>query len=145
MARPSSCTPEIVEAVCERLEAGDPLAQICRDEGMPAVRTFLDWAAKSEEIEGLYTRAREAQAEWLDAEVQRIASTAKDKDSAAAARVQIFALTWRAGKQAPKKYGDRVDLNVEHTFDLAGEIARRRQQVLEGNERLGLAPPEPDK
>lgn len=143
MPRKSNYTPEIAEAICARIEAGEPLATICRNNAMPGVRTVLEWAEKNEGFADQYRRAREAQAEWLDAEIQRIAGTATDKDSAAAARVQITALTWRASKQAPKKYGDRVDLNVDHSFDLAGELARRRQQVVEANERLGL--PEPQK
>jgi len=142
MGRPSIYSPELAEAICARLEAGEPLAAICRDDAMPGVRTVLRWA---DEIEGFgdeYTRARNAQAEHLDAEIDRIAATATDKDSAAAARVQIQALIWRASKQAPAKYGERVDLRVDHSFDLAAVIDRRRQQVFEGNERLGL--PEPD-
>lgn len=121
------------------------MAAICRGAGMPGVRTVLEWADNNEVFAAMYTRARDAQGEWLDAEIQRIAGTAKDKDSAAAARVQITALTWRASKMAPKRYGDRVDLNVEHSFDLASEMERRRQQVLEQNRKLGLPDPEPGK
>lgn len=98
---------------------------------MPAVRVFLRWADEKEEVATAYTWAREAQAEWLDAEVQRVAGTAKDKDSAAAARVQITALTWRASKQAPKRYGDRVDVNLDANIDLASLIDRGRQRVIE--------------
>lgn len=141
MAGVSSYSPALAEQICARIEAGEPLAAICRDDDMPGVRTVLCWADEIEEFAEEYTRARDAQGEHLDAEIDRIAKTAKDKDSAAAARVQITALCWRASKQAPKRYGDRVDLNVEHSFDLAAEVARRRQQVLEGNEKLGIAGP----
>jgi hypothetical protein len=142
MARSTTYTAEIAEAICQRIEAGEPLAAICRDPDMPGVRTVLDWADKNEEFAAMYGRARDAQGEHLDAEIDRIAKTAIDKDSAAAARVQITALQWRASKMAPKRYGDRVDLNVEHSFDLAAEIDRRRQQVLDGNRALGIAGPE---
>jgi hypothetical protein len=138
MARARTYTADIAEHICKRLEGGEPLAAICRDPTMPGVRTVLEWADTIEEFAGMYTRARDAQAEHLDAEIQRIAETAVDKDSAAAARVKITALTWRASKMAPKRYGDRVDLNVDHSFDLAGELGRRRQQVLDANEKLGL-------
>lgn len=130
-----------METICARLEAGEPLAQICRDADMPGVRTFLTWANEREDVATAYTLARDAQGEHLDAEVQRIAATAKDKDSAAAARVQIQALTWRASKQAPKKFGERVDLNVDHSFDLAATIEKGRQRVLDGNAQLGLPAP----
>lgn len=138
MPRPSTYTLELAERICARIEAGEPLAAICRDDEMPGVRTVLRWADEIEDFADNYTRARAAQGEHLDAEIDRIAKTAVDKDSAAAARVQITALCWRASKQAPKRYGDRVDLTVDHTFDLAAEITRRREQVLEGNRALGL-------
>ena len=108
---------------------------------MPGVRTFLRWADEIDEAGVAYTRAREAQAEWLDAEIHRVAKTAIDKDSAAAARVQITALTWRASKQAPKRYGDRLDVSVDATFNLGAIIDRGRQRVLEGRQGPQALPP----
>jgi hypothetical protein len=132
MARPSLYSPELAEAICARLEAGEPLARICRDNGMPGVRTVLQWADEKEDFQAEYSRAHRAQAEQLVARIHDIMETAVDKDSAAAARVQINGLIWIASKQAPKRYGDRLDLNVDHTFDLAAELTKRRQQVLDG-------------
>lgn len=43
MARPSVYTPEIVAEICNRLEQGTPLEEICRDEGMPSSRAVYDW------------------------------------------------------------------------------------------------------
>jgi hypothetical protein len=144
MGAPSLYTDDLAETICSRMEAGEPLAAICRDEAMPGVRTVLRWADENEAFADQYRRAQQAQAEHLDAKIDEIAATAVDKDSAAAARVQINALIWRASKQAPKRFGDRVDLTVDHTFDLAGELGRRRQQVLDGRTADGglLSPPE---
>jgi hypothetical protein len=138
MPKMSTYTPELAELICARIEAGEPLAAICRDADMPGVRTVLRWADENEGFATEYARARDAQGEHLDAEIDRIAATAKDKDSAAAARVQINALIWRASKQNPRRYGERVDLNVEHSFDLAAVLDQRRQRVIDGNERLGI-------
>lgn len=137
--------PAVVEAICERLARGEALAAICRGKGMPTTRTFLRWADEQEKVAEEYKRALEARSEWALAEHDRIRRTAKDKDSASAARVQLTALEWQMSKMAPKRYGDRVDLNVEHSFDLAAELGRRRQQVLDGNERLGLPRPSSEK
>lgn len=41
--RPSTYNEEIGEEICSRLEKGEPLASICRDEHMPAYRTVFDW------------------------------------------------------------------------------------------------------
>lgn len=142
MGRNSLYSSELAEAICARLEAGEPLASICRDKNMPGVRTVLRWADTNEDFADQYRRAREAQAEWLDAEVQRIAASAMDKDSSAAARVKITALIWRASKQSPKRYGDKIDLNVDHSFDLAEVLARGRQRVIDGKAEIdgGLLP-----
>lgn len=138
MARPSIYTPELVETICSRLEQGEALAVVCRDEMMPGLRTFLRWADEKEEVGTAYTLALRARAEFFEAEHSRIAETAKDKDSAAAARVQLAALEWRMSKLAPKRYGDRLDLNVDHSFDLSAVLDKGRQRVLEANARLGL-------
>lgn len=138
MARPSIITPEIVEEVCARLEKGEALAAVCREAEMPGLRTFLRWADEKEEVATAYTLALRARAEFFEAEHTRIASTAKDRDSAAAARVQLAALEWRMAKLAPQRYGDRLDLNVDHSFDLSAVLDKGRQRVLEANTARGL-------
>lgn len=138
MARPSTYSLEIVETICGRIAEGKSVAEVCRNEDLPALRTFLRWADEREDVAAEYRRALEARSEWQFAEHERIRQTAKDKDSASAARVQLTALEWQMSKMAPKRYGDRIDLTVDHTFDLAAELTRRRQQVLDGNEALGL-------
>ncbi len=138
MPRPSLYTPEIVEAICSLLEQGDALAEVCRQDAMPGLRTFLRWADEKEEVATAYTLALRARAEFFEAEHTRIANTAKDRDTAAAARVQLAALEWRMSKLAPQRYGDRLDLNVDHSFDLSAVLDKGRQRVLEANSRLGL-------
>ena len=141
MARPSNYTPEIVEAICARLERGDALAAACRDEAMPGLRTFLRWADEKEEVATAYTLALRARAEFFEAEHTRIAETAKDRDTAAAARVQLAALEWRMSKLAPQRYGDRLDLNVDHSFDLSAVLDKGRQRVLDANAKFELPSP----
>jgi len=131
-------TDNLAELICSRLEAGEPLAAICRDDDMPGVRTVLRWADEKEDFGTAYRLAQAAAAEHLDAEVQRISETAVDRDTASAARVRIAALQWRASKQAPKKFADRVDMTVDHSFDLVAVLDKGRQRVIEGNAKLGL-------
>lgn len=45
MGRPSLYTPELLTEICKRLSNGEPLAQICRSEGMPHDDTVRDWMA----------------------------------------------------------------------------------------------------
>lgn len=41
--KPSKFTNEVFQSIIERIADGEPLRQICREEGMPNYRTFYDW------------------------------------------------------------------------------------------------------
>ena len=57
--RISTYTQEIADAICTRLSTGEPLAQICRDDGMPGYRTVADWREARPEFAAAFARARE--------------------------------------------------------------------------------------
>jgi hypothetical protein len=136
--------PVIVETVCERLAGGEALATICRDEGLPTTRTWLRWCEEDEAVAAEYSRALQARAEWYAAEHDRIRKTAVDRETAAAARVQLNGLEWQMQRAAPKRYGDRIDLDLGVKLDLTSILDRRRQNVLEANARLEITGPEGD-
>lgn len=75
MARPSKKTAKLVQAIVERLSEGEPLAQICRDEGMPAARTVREWQQDDPEVSAAIARAREEGFDAIAAECLRIADT----------------------------------------------------------------------
>lgn len=75
---------------------------------MPAPATIWVWLTKHPDFQEQYTRAREAQAEFLADEIVEIADSAVDSDSSQAARVRIDARKWVAAKLRPKKYGELV-------------------------------------
>lgn len=134
---PSQCTPELVERICALLEEGNPLAKACPEVGI-TTRSFLRYCDNDDAVAQEYRLALAARAEWFDAERDRIRLTATDKDSAAAARVQLDCLAWSQQRMAPTRYGDRVSMEVDHKIDLSSVIDRGRQRVLEANARLGL-------
>lgn len=66
MARPTVYTPELVKQICDRLCQGEPLEQICRDEGMPVANTIHEWCNEKtrpsvvpEHVKGDIAQARE--------------------------------------------------------------------------------------
>jgi hypothetical protein len=81
MGRPSSYKPEIVEQICEYLEEGVPLEEICRLEGMPSSRTIHDWiipgkvASVPESVTAAIARAREI---GFDAIANKVTSNGPD-------------------------------------------------------------------
>jgi predicted secreted protein len=75
--RPSKYSPELVAEICERLSAGEPLRQICRDEGMPHWTRMYDWMAQDPDLSLRVARAREAGYDALAEEALEIANTPK--------------------------------------------------------------------
>lgn len=114
--RPSSFTQDVADAICERIAGGESMRRICSDEGMPDRATVLRWLDADESFAAKYARAREHQGDYLDDEmaevVDEVRSGALDPQ---AGRVVLAGMQWRASKLAPKKYGDRLDLNANHS------------------------------
>ena len=73
MGRPSTFDADVAEAICAKLSEGVPLALICRDEGMPAVRTVSDWKKAHDAFSADFARAREEGFDALAAECLEIA------------------------------------------------------------------------
>lgn len=73
MARQSLKTPEIIDAICERMSRGEPLAKICRDEGMPHDSTVRAWLREDPEVLERIQAAREAGEEVILADCLEIA------------------------------------------------------------------------
>ena len=137
MAGKSTFTQKIADQICNRIADGESLRAICRDQDMPATSTVCKWLAENTEFSEQYARAREAQADAIFDDILDIADNAKNDwmeregDGGAGwqlngehiqrSRVRIDARKWMAGKLAPKKYGDRqeIDLNVNMDPDAA--------------------------
>lgn len=79
MARPSTYTQEIGDAICDRLAAGESLLEICRDEGMPAESTVRKWAMNDVQGYGAkYARARDIGLDHEADEIKAIADTCRE-------------------------------------------------------------------
>jgi hypothetical protein len=131
--RPLSYTPEVADELCERVEAGEPIKQICRDAGMPDWKTLLRWRRKVPEFATQYAHAREASAESLELAAIEESEKAVDSNTAAAARVRVDTLKWAAAKRHPRVYGERIDANISGALSLSALVAQS----------FKLAPPEP--
>lgn len=107
MGRPSDFTPEIANAICERLADGESLRQICRDDDMPDRSTVRRWLSANEAFRAQYAHAREEQG---DAYAEKAVEEAMTAEDAAKGRLRMDALKWAASKLAPKRYGDKLAL-----------------------------------
>lgn len=132
-------TPEVMDEICLRLMDGETLSAICRDERMPARPTVHLWVLQDADFRKRYIAARDAQADtWVDETID-IADTTEEgtktttrgtgdkavtetvtADMVEHRRLRVAARQWAAAKNAPKKYGDRIQ--AEHTGRDGGPI-----------------------
>lgn len=126
-------TPEIAQEICEDITRGLSLRAACAIEGRPDKVTFLRWVAKNDELRNQYVRAREAQAEHFADEIIEIIDTEADPNRA---RVRMDGRKWVAAKQAPKKYGDRLETDNHHTHDLADPLTALLTKIGERGRRI---------
>ena len=105
-------TPEIGEAICERMVDGESLRSICKDTKMPHKATVLRWlkdGTGAEDFCAQYARARELQADTLAADIIDIADNAIQA-TVNQDRLRIDARKWYAAKMRPRVYGDKTIL-----------------------------------
>ncbi len=123
--RPSLYTDALAAEICRRLAEGETLRSVCRDKAMPDKATILRWLAdkKKADFREQYVYAREMQADALFDEALEIADDASgdwftdkdgkkvlDHENIQRSRLRVDTRKWAAGKMAPKKYGDKLDL-----------------------------------
>lgn len=121
--------------ICERLSKGEPLAWICRDSGMPKVRTVSDWKTANEEFAADFARARDDGFDALAASCLEIANTPLEgirmevgddgktkevrEDMLGHRKLQIETRLKLLARWDPKRYGEKIQ--QEHS----GEIGVR--------------------
>jgi len=117
------------DRICDMLMDGRSLRAICREEeNLPSMRTVFKWLGQNEAFAQQYTRAREIHADAVFEEIRDISDTpvlgvktvskptgteTTEGDMVDHRRLQIDARKWMLGKMAPKKYGEKSQ--IEHT------------------------------
>ena len=111
--RPTAYTHELAEAICQRLAGGESLRSICRGEEMPALSTVLLWVVENREnFSEQYERARGAQGMAYGDYVAEVAEDVREGGiDPQSAKVMIDAYKWSAERMAPKKYGQKQEID----------------------------------
>ena len=138
IGRPSLFNTELGDAICNRIADGENLRAICDEADMPDKATVFRWllAEQYKDFRNQYIRAREAQADSLVDDILSIADDARNdwmkrngenatgyQENGEVLRrsaLRIDARKWLAGKMAPKKYGDKQQL--EHSGPDGGPV-----------------------
>lgn len=141
-----------IDALLDAMAAGKSLARACELDGMPSRSTFLRRVAADKELQARYAAAMQARADVLAEETLEIA----DDDSQdtilgengprantewiARSKLRVAARQWFIAKVAPKKYGDKLD--VDHGVQEGNPLLTLLAKM--GGSTLPLAPNTPD-
>lgn len=128
---------EIVTTIVDRVSAGEPLARVCRDPGMPAPRTFYDWVAADPDLSARFARARECGFDAIADECFDLADEEPEfettahgqkRDAAYVAwkRAQIDTRLKLLAKWDPKRYGERLEQSG--SVEIVYRIKRRAEE-----------------
>lgn len=128
MSRPSVYSAAVFAEICERLSRGEPMAAICRDEGMPHPSTVWRWAEADAFVSQSIARAREDGFDAIALQALEIADDSRndfidklaDEGDAKAeevrangeviqrSRLRVETRLKLLAKWDPKRYGDKV-------------------------------------
>jgi hypothetical protein len=134
VGRPRVLTHALKTEICERIIDGETIRQIAAEAHLPDARTIYRTLAAEDEAEfrQQYARAKEFQLYRMEDELLEIADDAtndwmekRDRATGEAidwqvngehiqrSRVRIDTRKWIMSKRAPKKYGDRIQQEIE--------------------------------
>ncbi len=151
MARPTKKSDKLLQEITERLSQGEPLAQICRDEGMPAARTVREWQQNDEKVSAAIARAREEGFDAIAAECLDIADDSRNDWMNRAAdagdeqalqfngehvqrsKLRVDTRLKLLAKWDPKRYGDRLAVDHGVQDNLAERLRAARERAADRN------------
>jgi hypothetical protein len=104
--RPTKYSDALADRICAAMVNGQDLMSICSSPGFPDRTTVYRWAWANPGFATRLEQARDALADHAAYEIGQIAANCT-AETAAADRVRLTALQWRASKLSPRKYSDR--------------------------------------
>jgi hypothetical protein len=123
MGRTAIYSDEIADKVLAGLKAGKTLREVCREDGMPAAPTVIEWIyeKKHGDFAERYARAREIGYQQMADEILELADDGRNdwvdrQDGVRVAnhehitrsRLRFDARRWLLSKALPKIYGDKL-------------------------------------
>lgn len=108
--RPSDYNEDIAAYICSEIASGRSLRSICDDDGMPNKATVFRWLSKHEIFRDQYARAQEDRTAAMAEDILEIADDEGIAD-VQRAKLRVDARKWLMSKMAPKKYGDKQEID----------------------------------
>jgi len=116
VGRPTKKTPDIMNRICAGISVGKSARAMCIEVGIEQP-TLWDWLNTDETFSKQYARSKEDCADCYADEIAEIADELPDGSLDpqvfnARQRLRVDARKWTASKLRPKRYGDKVDMNL---------------------------------
>jgi hypothetical protein len=113
--------------ICDMIESGMTLNAICALPDVPSIPTVYKWLDNHPDFFQDYARARSKQADTF---ADMVMTEAFNSHDAQIGRLRIDALKWTASKLAPKKYGDKIEVesNSQQNFKISFSVPDRNTQ-----------------
>lgn len=154
--RVSTYSDDVAFAIIEQITEGIPLAEICRMDSMPGLRTVYDWMETHKEFAARFARAREQGYDRIAADCLRISNepltgeevtetpdgvTIKRGDMLGHRKLQIETRLKLLAKWDPKRYGDQpAQTNVNVGVVVASLTEEKRAKIM-ALRRQSIQPP----
>lgn len=124
--RQTSFTQKAADEICESLSKGITLAEICRGDNMPAVRTVSNWKEANPDFKAAFARAREegfdviadscleiaddGRNDWIDRldDDGEVVGRQLDHEHVQRSKLRIETRLKLLAKWNPKKYGEKL-------------------------------------
>jgi hypothetical protein len=104
---------KVADTICDLVAEGQNLHRISKLDGFPPRWRIYEWFKENQDFADNYARAREDRADWRASKIDEVVEQMLNAQvEPQAARVAIDAHKWQAGKEKPKTYGDKQDLNI---------------------------------
>lgn len=143
LGRPSIYSEALAERICDLVATQSKgIRRICdENDDLPDPDTIYRWLRSRPTFYELYTRAKEAQLQRVEDEMIEIADDGSndwmetkhgkmlDKEAVQRSHIRIETRKWLMSKLMPKKYGDRQQLEVSGSLDLASRLAAARKRA----------------
>ena len=119
--------PDSMEQLCVRLAEGRSLREMARQLDV-SYWCLYKWVTETDARRGQYARALDARAEVHRETIEDdVVGDALNMVDVAMRRLRFDALRWTAARLAPKRYGDKIEVDAKVQHDLVGELRSHLQ------------------
>lgn len=124
---PFDWTDEVVNSLCANIAGGMSVREACAQPGAPSEPTVYRKMAADLAFAEKLSEARASQQE-READVCVELADSATLENWQVVKLRIWARQWRAAKLAPKKYGDKQQVEHSGAIDTAGAIIAARER-----------------